>query len=232
MEKQVTDTWELFSQPIYRIAVSKDQQLTGYELLIRSLVDNQVPFKDLQRLTYSEEGNRIFWQWKSKKLHRIFAADHQHDYWINIDPVQFAFQSTWEFLRRFASYHDLLKIEVTERPVESPLIHVDLQQALERLVALHYQVAIDDVGTGQNQFSLVQCLVPWICRLKLSLLPFTNLQEAEAAVTQWSDFAVAHHLEIVIEAVCSAKISKDLIQKHRDSLQQGFYFGEPYQLTR
>ncbi|WP_267200770.1 hypothetical protein [Limosilactobacillus kribbianus] len=131
--------WQLFAQPILRVDSCTKYYPQDYELLIRD-ASGRVPLQQLQRLLGSEEGNYCFWGWKRNVL-RPLMEEHQvgmPSYWINIDPVQLAFDSTWQFLQDFSCYRDTMMIEVTERPIQDAATVVDLPVAIHQLHQLGY----------------------------------------------------------------------------------------------
>ncbi len=225
--------WQLFAQPIYTLRDLSHRRLREYELLIRD-ADGQVPLQRLQHLVSSAEGNRLFWQWKTSQLLPTLKKQRpgMPGYWINIEPVQFNFASTWQFLQQFVRFRNDLMIEITERPVAKNEVEVTVPTAVHRLHRLGYRLAMDDVGTGQNQLNLVRLVSDDVQRIKLSLYMFRQHRAGWNSIfQQWDRFARANRLEMVVEVINSATTARIIYCQDPHCLQQGFYYGKPTKLS-
>ena len=112
---------------------------------------------------------------------------------INIDPRQFLYQSTWDFLDKMVEYNQQITIEITERVSQELNLKKGLIDTVKHIKDLGYRVALDDISSGQYSFKVVQENIKGIDRVKLSLLIFnddsTDSKTKNLFIMSWINFA-------------------------------------------
>ena len=106
-----------------------------------------------------------------------------------------------------------------------------LQLYIEKLTQTGLRIAIDDVGTGQNNLQLVVKNVGNINAIKLSLTDFQGLNEHVLMnfLSSWLFLAEQYHLKMIVEGVENERISNKL-KKLGMVYQQGYYHGKAHVL--
>lgn len=213
-------------QPIFNIDQEMNAKLDAYEMLIRNEKDEFPGMGFLQNLT-TQNGNDEWIEVSRESLAEAFRDNQKQKIYINIEPCQLVFKSTWDFLTATRNiYHDQVAIEITER--RETLHSLDyLDQEIERLKKIGFEIAIDDVCAGSNSYAFIKRQLSAIHRIKLSLLLFKNEDEdtMHNFVNAWLTFAKKHHLDFVIEGISDHELAKEFAG---DSVifQQGFYWGK------
>lgn len=174
-------------------------------------------------------------QFESASLRELFHRHPDIRVHLNIDPVQFAYPSVWAFLKKC---HDLygnhVVIEVTERQsqVQASDDHY-FKQAFQKIQALGFKLALDDVGSGGHSLDFVRRHLDMISCIKLSLLIFKGLDQktTKLFIGAWASFASAFGLDLVLEAVpnlalCAQFTGRDHILIQANVLQKPLLLNE------
>jgi len=116
-------------------------------------------------------------------------------------------------------------LELTDR---ASLEHLaDVEQRVQRLRALGYRIALDDLGAGQAGFGTFNRLEPEFVKLDLSLIRGVNRDASRANIVR-SLTRVCHEMgkSVIAEGVETAEERATLIEVGCD-LMQGYLFGRP-----
>lgn len=231
------DTQELLAdlyivcQPI--MLCSDTNVIDGYEVLLRSKKQPGFPEKTFLWLIEEEQRNSELLAYYSKELKKIIAATSNIKLALNLHPKQLQHQSTWLFLDTIVSMKENISIELTEHQCEMGGIDHEklLQLYIEKLTQTGLRIAIDDVGTGQNNLQLVVKNVGNINAIKLSLTDFQGLNEHVLMnfLSSWLFLAEHYHLKMIVEGVENERISNEL-KKIGMVYQQGYYHGKAHVL--
>ena len=173
-----TDNFYLLCQPIMQVESLSQQEVNGYEVLLRSEKNNRFPQQEFSAMIQSESGNQQLMEWYAHELRRLCQKKSETRFSVNIHPQQLMWQSTWTFFEGMTAHKEQLQIELTEHPVKGQHDSFDLSTALAKIKAYGYVIAVDDIGCGQNTLSLVFANLENVDCLKFSLLPFIQIGRA------------------------------------------------------
>lgn len=218
--------WHNVFQPIYYIDKDMNPTISHYEMLLRDK-DNRFPINDFFRIIRTEEDNLQWIEAERASLDRLFALHPNVDVNLNIEPIQFAFPSVWEFLDELCSkYGNNIDIEITERQLQSGTLGIrSFDESFKRIKKMGFNISLDDVDSGNNSFSFVSHHADLISSVKLSLLIFddVSIDTKIKFIDAWIAFAKEKNLDIVLEAVRT----KEIAQRYCGDdhiFQQGFYW--------
>jgi EAL domain-containing protein (putative c-di-GMP-specific phosphodiesterase class I) len=217
-----------FAQPKYSITSVK---LIGYELFIRERETRDSDWflpDDFSRFTPADISELL-----SDTLKTFPQGLNSVSF--NLDQEQFvdlAYCQTLAILQQQTPIK--LHIELTERPGvgKKLLTHAEIVQAAQAYQQAGLHVCVDDVGTGTNQYELVNELAPYAVEYKFALqnvrgaLPPTEIKEQ---VGFWREMALRQHKLFALEGF---EVSRDmeLIHTFQPDIVQGYYFGRPRML--
>ncbi len=94
-----TDNFYLLCQPIMQVESLSQQEMNGYEVLLRSEKNNRFPQQEFSAMIQSESGNQQLMEWYAQELRRLCQEKPKTRFSVNIHPQQLLWQSTWTFLR-------------------------------------------------------------------------------------------------------------------------------------
>ena len=221
-----------------KIDVDADK-IIGYEILLRNKAHQPYyPAAKMEKVYHNKEMHTLFIEWLQKELMRVLREYPEIPLSVNFSPRQLLYPETKQFFREMSSFSKLLIIEVTEDPILLDIteetsgknIEESLIAALAFIKEYGYEIALDDVGTGQNSFERALEYVPYLSQIKFSIIKCLNhnasLEMIDYFLKAWHQFARENHLDIVIEGIEDQEMSKKLMEKGM-LLQQGYYFGKP-----
>lgn len=231
------DTQELLAdlyivcQPI--MLCSDKNVIDGYEILLRSKNQVGFPEKTFLWLIDDEQRNSELMAYYSKELKKLCDAHSNTKLALNLHPKQLQHPSTWLFLDTISALKENISIELTEHQCEFGAADQEklLQEYIEKLKGAGFSIAIDDVGTGQNNLQLVVNNIANINAIKLSLTAFQGLDEQVLLnyLSSWVFLSEHYHLTMIVEGVENARISNEL--KNLGMVyQQGYYHGKAQEL--
>lgn len=213
-------------QPILKVDHCLNAKTDSYEMLLRNSA-GVFPGLEFLRSLATEEGNQQWITASRQSLDEVLPGHRNSLVYINLEPCQLGFENVWQFLKEVhTKYSQQVAIEITER--REKVHNLDyLDDGINRLNALGFEVAIDDVCAGGNSYAFIVRQLAAIRRIKLSLLLFRgeNQETVVDFVRAWHAFASAHHLEFVVEGVANKQIAEDLAASPT-MLQQGNYWGK------
>lgn len=212
-------------QPILRVDQQLHATVDTYEMLMRDAAGN-FPGTDFLTSLMTPGGNERWITISQASLKNTLMGHSQRKIYINIEPCQLDFASTWKFLSNIhQQYGAQVAIELTERreTLHDPEY---LDHEITRLRRIGFELAIDDVCAGSNSYAFVARQLGTIHRIKLSLLLFKNEDQTtrQHFVDAWLTFAAEPQLDFVIEEIADRKLARRFAG-NPTILQQGFYWG-------
>jgi len=221
------DDLYIVCQPI--MLCSNTTVIDGYEILLRSKKQPGFPEKMFLWFIEEDQRNAKLMAYYSKELKKLMDAHSDIKLSLNLHPKQLQHPSTWDFLDTISLMKRNVSIELTEHYCEFDLVAGEdrLQSYISELKNTGLSLAIDDVGTGQNNFELVTSNIHNISTIKFSLLKFRNLNEQVLFnfLNSWFFLSQQYQLKLIVEGIESESISNEL--KNLGLVyQQGYYHGK------
>lgn len=220
----------LYCQPIYRVTGVDQAQVVDYELLLRQTNGQAVAVEQLNYWMSVAERRKQMRAWVISELETFFDAHPEVILNLNIDPWQFIYPDSWDYLNELQRLNKQLHLEITERnSAGTKLLH--FTDLLDNLKQREFVVSLDDVGSGYNSLQTVLNNSQYLDRIKFSLLIFGQKDHSSEVLfaQAWQDLACRRGLEMVVEGVECPYLVEELIQYHCQ-LQQGFYWQKPLPL--
>lgn len=220
----------LYCQPIYRVTGVDQAQVVDYELLLRQTNGQAVAVEQLNHWMSVTERRKQMRAWVISELETFFDAHPEVILNLNIDPWQFIYPDSWDYLNELQRLNKQLHLEITERNfVGTKLPH--FTDLLDNLKQREFVVSLDDVGSGYNSLQTVLNNSQYLDRIKFSLLIFGQKDHSSEVLfaQAWQDLACRRGLEMVVEGVECPCLVEELIKYHCQ-LQQGFYWQKPLPL--
>ena len=225
--QELLDDLYLVCQPI--VLCSRANVIDGYEILLRSTKLRAFPEKMFLWFIEKDERNARLMAYYFRELKKLVDRHSNTNLALNLHPKQLQHPSTWTFLDNISSMKGNVSIELTEHCCEfDPADGADaLQTYISNMKSKGFSLAIDDIGSGQNNFELISKNVQNIYTIKISLLDFRNTNEDSMffSLNNWLNFSNRYNLKMVVEGVESECISNKL--KNLGMVyQQGYYHGK------
>ena len=225
--QELLDDLYLVCQPI--MLCSHTNSIDGYEILLRSTKLRAFPEKMFLWFIEKEERNSKLMSYYFRELKRLMASHCNTKLSLNLHPKQLQHPSTWIFLDNISLMKGNVSIELTEHYCEFDPIEgaADLQTYISNIKDKGFSLAIDDIGSGQNNFELIAKNIQNIHTIKISLLKFRNINEDIMFyfLTSWLNLSNHYHLKMIVEGVESECVSNKL-KKLGMVYQQGYYHGK------
>ncbi|WP_125708372.1 EAL domain-containing protein [Lacticaseibacillus porcinae] len=125
-----------------------------------------------------------------------------------------------------------LVVELTEEPSDKNITTALLLPQIKRYLARGMELSLDDVDSGDNDFSHVKDLLPYASEIKFALQNFEESLEDPAVhqrVEFWQNLAHQRNLRFVLEGI--EDVHDDVVadELHID-LRQGYFYGKPHLL--
>ncbi len=208
-------------QPIIRNG--DDSNINEYELLLRRKKDQKFPEVEFEYLSQNNNRNELLMAWSYREIQKFLELNTQCLLWININPQQLSFNSTYLFLKSLKKFRKNIKIEITEQIPDKGVDKSTSLSCIRKIREMEYEVAIDDIGMGLNTLSFVLENITQISRLKLSLvsLRLLNQEELILLIKFWKLVANEAKLELVVEGIDSEEL-RVLVSNIGITMQQGF----------
>ncbi len=217
------DTLRMVYQPIVR---AEDGSLFGYEALMRS-GDARLPFPS-SILKVAEHLNRLFDVGRKVRdiaIEPIGDLDDEIKLFINLHPRDLLDSQLGSSTSPLVTIADRVVLEITERESLDRVPQVD--EKLDRLRKLGFDIAVDDMGAGYAGLSCFASLQPSIIKLDMSLIfdihsSLIKRRVVESMVEACHDLnilVVAEGVETIEELKACREIGCDLLQ--------GYYIAKP-----
>lgn len=125
-----------------------------------------------------------------------------------------------------------LVVELTEEPSDKNITLDRLEPQIKRYLARGMELSLDDVDSGDNDFSHVEALLPYASEIKFALQNFSAGFEdptLHQRVEFWQDLAKRRNLRFILEGIEDAH--DDVVADElRIDLRQGYFYGKPHLL--
>ena len=181
----------LYCQPIYRVTGVDQAQVVDYELLLRQTTGQAVAVEQLNYWMSVAERRKQMRAWVISELETFFDAHPEVILNLNIDPWQFIYPDSWDYLNELQRLNKQLHLEITERnSAGTKLPH--FTDLLDNLKQREFVVSLDDVGSGYNSLQTVLNNSQYLDRIKFSLLIFGQKDHSsEVLFAQvWQDLGI------------------------------------------
>lgn len=225
----------LVFQPIMHIISDDKQEMTEFEVLLRSKKTHRYPMDMMDEFILFEEKNKELLDWYEEELIYFCQKYPTYTFNFNIHPQQFFHQSTWNFLIRLKKFSKQINIELTEKPIVTEASQTSIQYYMERYTSqirsLGYKICFDDIGSGQNSLELISRNIEAITCLKFSLQAFkqTDMKILRQFLIAWQQLACKYHIRLVVEGIEDREVSKELFNQGIH-WQQGYYWAKAVDL--
>lgn len=222
-DRALEQLWLAF-QPIVRWPA---QQVFGYEALVRShsteLPNPGLLFDAAERLGRVQElGMRI----RDVVSRSMPAAPERALVFINLHALDLTHESLYTAQAPLSPFAERIVLEVTER---SSLQRIDdLRARIDRLRALGFRIAVDDLGAGYAGLSSFSQLEPDIVKLDMSLVRDIDASASKASLVR-SMLQVCTQ-ELGMRVVCEGvetTAERDTLARLGADLLQGYWFAKP-----
>lgn len=191
-------------QPIISL---KNGQVHAYEALSRGPENHPFQMPD-QLFSYATEHHYL---WELEQLCRKKALEQFHTMqlegklFLNVNPniltdQQFTQGFTKEYVEQFSITPSDLVFEITEKEA---ITHHDLfQDAVQHYKNQHYQVAIDDVGSGYSGLNIITDIHPHYLKLDMHLIRNIDHEDTkQSLVKSLVEFANLASIQIIAEGI-------------------------------
>lgn len=208
-----------WGQPKY----AQDERF-AYELFLREKIGDQWCFpRDFGRFEATDVADLL------QETVTAVQADTQMVS-INLDQPEFARADYLDALPKLQQQlpNMQLCVELTERP--NGVAPAALVAAARAYQQGGLWVCIDDVGTGDNQLSLVHALAPYVREYKFALQNFHDKKDFITLVSPllqfWREQAELAGVFFAIEGF-ENKADLKIASNYQPDIMQGYYFGRP-----
>ena len=219
------DLYTVFQPIVY---CSDTPTIDRYEILLRSHQESGFPQNAFSWFIEDERRNAQLMGFYVDTLTKLMATHCDTRWSLNLHPKQLQHPSTWHFLDLFSFKKEYLSLELTEHFCEfnQPEKVNMLYDYISKLKKTGFSIAIDDVGSGQNNLEMIANNTDNIHTIKISLLNFMNLNEGVMFrfLDSWLNLSQHYQLNLIVEGVESEYVSKKLTQLGI-LYQQGYYHG-------
>lgn len=204
--------------------------VVGYETLIREQCDDghwqlpadfeAIPF-DTQLLLLQNVVAKL-----GTKVHYIS---------VNLNRAQFIDPTTINELISFQQKNRTVRLvaELTEEVLITPQSSQEILASAELLALSGVQLSLDDVGTGENQLSRIQPLLPYTTEIKFAIQNFRhegNQALVPAKLYEWNAIAKSYNLRLIVEGIETPQ-DEELLDRLNIALRQGYFYGKPHLLA-
>lgn len=125
-----------------------------------------------------------------------------------------------------------LVVELTEEPTDRRITFDELTPQIKRYLDRGMELSLDDVDSGDNDFSHVEALLPYASEIKFALQNFdASLEDPglHQRVEFWQNLARQRNLRFILEGI--EDHHDDVVADElRIDLRQGYYYGKPHLL--
>ena len=224
--------WYNVFQPVYQVDKDLNVTISHYEMLLRDENDS-FPNSDFFRVVGTVEDNQKWILVEKESIDQAFAKYPDICINLNIEPIQFAYPSVWEFIENiYSKYGKKVVIEVTERQLQAGTLgNKQFDKSFQRFHDIGLDVVLDDVDSGGHSLTFVDHHSDIISGIKLSLLDFDPISSDTTIkfIDAWASFAKEKHLDLVVEAIRNKEIAQKFAgNKH--IFQQGYYWQQGVKL--
>ena len=211
-------------QPIISL---QDGGVLGYEALSRG--PSNTPLQNPEKLfAYAMEHDQL---WDLEYLCRTKALESAHrlqsagKLFLNVNPnimsdAKFKHGFTRKYLSKYQIDSDKIVFEITEKEAISKLSQ--LKKTVNHYKEQHYQIAIDDVGSGYSGLNILTDIHPHFMKLDMKLIRDIDSDSTkQSLVKSLCEFALVSQIHIIAEGIETKDELSTLIAL-------GVHFGQGY----
>jgi EAL domain-containing protein (putative c-di-GMP-specific phosphodiesterase class I) len=204
----------------------REKRIFGYEALLRS-AEPSFPHpgaiieaaEHLNRL--AELGRTI----RGKAWLPMEEADPAIRLFVNLHPADLLDDSLYDPETLLSQHAKRVVLELTERAALEDI--KDVKSRIDRLRALGYWIAIDDLGSGYSGLGLFTLLQPEVVKLDMGLIRNCHLEETKRKLVG-SMISLCRDLRIqVVAEGIENKEERDALVELGCDLLQGYFFARP-----
>ncbi|ANZ63573.1 hypothetical protein AYR62_05350 [Secundilactobacillus paracollinoides] len=204
--------------------------VVGYETLIREQCEDghwQLP-ADFEAIPFETQllSLRDVVATLGKKVHFIS---------VNLNRAQFTDSAVINALISFQQQVHPVRIvaELTEEVLITPQSSQEILASAELLSLSGVQLSLDDVGTGENQLSRIQPLLPYTTEIKFAIQNFRhdgNDALIPSKLYEWNAIAKSYGLRLIVEGIETPQ-DEEILDRLNIVLRQGYFYGKPHLLA-
>lgn len=219
-------------QPIVEVNQAGEfVRICAREVLLKTKDTGRFPKDFFTAQLASESGMHQLNKRYTKMIMRYFQNPDAVPLHLNLDPKQVSMAGTWQDFEEVRPYAERIILELTEGPVVAAKQNMadadDLCASLGSFRKIGFNLALDDVGTGQNSFALAKSIIHYLNYLKFTIIPFRREinQLCLKRIQPWQTLAEKAELPLIIEAI-ETKEEARILAEAGLTFQQGFYWDE------
>ncbi|MBS7576612.1 MULTISPECIES: EAL domain-containing protein [unclassified Enterococcus] len=220
-------------QPIVKVGQKGEyQSIYAKEALLRSNATKSFPANFFNASTESERETQQLFDKFYEMVVNFFENNQKIRLHVNIDPKQIKLSITEAKLQKWLPFAKSVTIELTEGQMTDGVRNIEqlalIETYLNKMQNLGFQIALDDIGTGENKMNLAQALKGYADLIKFTLLPYHTGQSYtcyEESLREWQRFSETNQLPLIIEGI-ETKAQAEFFAAQGIQLQQGFYWDD------
>jgi len=216
-------------QPIISL---EDGSVLGYEALSRG--PSNTPLQNPDKLfSYAMEHNQLWdleYLCRTKALESAHTLQSEGKLFLNVNPnimsdSKFKHGFTREYLSRYKIDSEKIVFEITEKEAISKLSH--FKKTINHYKEQHYQIAIDDVGSGYSGLNILTDIHPHFMKLDMKLIRDIDSDSTkQSLVKSLSEFALISQISIIAEGIETREELSTLIDLGVN-FGQGYFIQKP-----
>jgi len=221
-ERACASLWMAF-QPI---VIPREKRTLGFEALLRT-GEAALARPD----HFVAAGTRLRRGFELGRAVRAYVAQSAPSFpegalvFVNILPSDLADPELVSEQAPLAHMAERVVLEVTERDSLGDVI--DLPNRLERLRALGYRIAVDDLGAGYSGLTSLTQLDPQIVKLDMTLVRgIASGEPRQAIVRSMTQLCASMGMQLIAEGV-ETRAEESALREAGVEIMQGYLFGRP-----
>lgn len=215
---------------IYRFFVqpqigAQTKSIIGYELLLKQLTENGWRIPE----SFAAIDSNVIADLLVRTTKALSTKAPRLSININRDQLMTTSISDAIVKSQKQLYPTKLVVELTEDVDSENYSHEEIMSHLKIFWDNNIPISLDDVGSGINQFSDIQQLLPFASELKFALQNFHKRliePEMQSKVHFWRAMSTEYHIRMVLEGI-ENQSDNQLSDKMGINFKQGYYFGKP-----
>lgn len=222
-----------------KIVNSDHQDQVEYELLLRYGDSKEAcfPAKLYEYFVENKAAYQKYVKFLRRSIPSILDANTNAKFSFNIDQQELEYQELFDFLGSLSS--DQRKRLIVELTENAPIKHAgDYYSSynvdgIRKISDLGYQIAFDDIGSGNNTFENLCLSKKYISRVKWSyvnLSKYVSWDQSNDLIKFLNDFTTSNQLDFVIEGIENEQTARKLGDLGIKFFQ-GYLYSRPEQIA-